>query len=130
MKYWGIIGVVSVVVLSSVFVLTVPVLAQETGFAEGLARAGFMSGLGVTAFFPLKALLLIFMRWLLSLVAIFAIIAFVISGFMYLTSAGDEDQAKTAKKAFTYALIGLIVSISGLVVITAVTRWMTGHSIF
>ncbi len=102
---------------------------SNAGFGGGILQAGITSGLGVTIL-PFSAILIRLMQWMLSLVSIFAIIAFVISGFMYLTSAGDEEQAKIAKKAFTYALIGLIVAISGLVVIRAVSRWMMGQSIF
>jgi glucose uptake protein GlcU len=66
------------------------------------------------------------MQWLLGIVGILAVIAFVIAGIMYLTAAGDEDRIATAKKATTYAIIGLLVSIIGLILITAIRTLLTG----
>jgi len=61
-----------------------------------------------------------FLNWLLGFVGILGITAFVIAGIMYLTSAGDEEQAKKAKSIMTYAIIGLVVALIGLVVVNAV----------
>ena len=49
------------------------------------------------------------MNGLLSLVGVLGIIGFVVSGILYLTAAGDEDQIDKAKKAMMYSIIGVIV---------------------
>jgi len=61
-----------------------------------------------------------FMNWLLGLVGVLGVIAFVISGVLYLTSAGDEKQAEKAKEIMTNAIIGLVVALIGLIVVNAV----------
>lgn len=66
------------------------------------------------------------MQWLLGIVGILAVIAFAISGVLYLTAAGDEDRIATAKKAMTYAIIGLVVALIGLILITAIRTLLTG----
>jgi len=66
-----------------------------------------------------------FMFWLLSIFGMLAVIAFVISGIQYITSAGDEGQAETAKNNMKYAIIGVIVALSGLVIIQAVEGVLT-----
>jgi heme/copper-type cytochrome/quinol oxidase subunit 2 len=60
------------------------------------------------------------MNWILGIIAVLAIIAFVISGVQYLVSAGDEDMAETAKRNMTYAIIGLAVALSGLIIVNAI----------
>lgn len=60
------------------------------------------------------------MNWLLGLVGVLAVIAFVISGILYLTAAGNEEQAEKAKEVMLYAIIGLVVALIGLVVVNAV----------
>lgn len=68
------------------------------------------------------------MKWLLIVVGILAVIAFVIAGILYLTSAGNEDRISSAKKAMVYAIIGVVVALVGLVVIVAVQSLLGGQS--
>lgn len=60
------------------------------------------------------------MNWLLGILGILGVIAFVISGTQYLVSAGDEEMAKTAKRNMTYAVIGLVVALAGLIIVNAI----------
>jgi len=60
------------------------------------------------------------MNWLLSILGILGVIAFVISGTQYLVSAGDEKMAETAKHNMTYAIIGLVIALAGLIVVNAI----------
>lgn len=55
------------------------------------------------------------MYWLLALIGILAVIAFVIAGILYLISGGSEERVDTAKKALLYAIIGVIVALAGLI---------------
>ena len=70
------------------------------------------------------------MEWLLYLVAFFAVIAFVISGLLYLTSAGNEDRASSAKNAMIYAILGVIVALLGLIILGAADTWLSGGNRF
>lgn len=56
--------------------------------------------------------------FLLSVIGIIAIIMLLIGSVMYLTAAGDEKRAGTAKDIVKYAIIGIIVAFSALVIIT------------
>jgi hypothetical protein len=66
------------------------------------------------------------MNWLLMMVGIIGVIGFAIAGILYLTSAGDESRAGTAKSAMLYSIIGVIVAIIGVVVIKAVNSMLGG----
>lgn len=65
--------------------------------------------------------------WLLGTLELISFIAFIIAGIMYLTASGDETQAGKAKKAMTYAIIGVIVGFSGFVFFQAAAYLLNGQ---
>lgn len=71
-------------------------------------------------------LLLNLMWWLLAVVGMIAIIAFVISGMQYLLSAGDEGMIETAKRNMTYSIVGVLVALSGWVIIRTIDSLLNG----
>lgn len=79
-------------------------------------RAGTV-GLGDISVF---ALLQRVLNWLLGIFGVLSVLAFVISGTQYLVSAGDEQMVETAKNNMKYAIIGLVVALSGLIIVNAV----------
>ena len=62
-----------------------------------------------------------FADWILLALGIIGIIGFVISGIMYLLSAGNDDTIKKAKSAMVASIIGVIVGLAGLVLIQAIS---------
>lgn len=66
------------------------------------------------------------MNWLLAILGVIAIIAFSISGIQYLLSAGNEQQAETAKRNMKWSIIGVAVALSGLIIIQAMHMMLTG----
>jgi len=64
--------------------------------------------------------------YLLGIIAVLAIVGFVISGIMYITAAGDEDRVEKAKQMLTYSVIGLVVALLGLAIVTAVNAMISG----
>ncbi len=71
-----------------------------------------------------------FMLWLLYIVGFVAIIAFVISGLQYLLAAGNEKMAEKAKANMQYAMIGVVVALSALIIIRAIQGVLSGAWIF
>lgn len=70
------------------------------------------------------------MQWLLIILAVVAVIAFVISGIMYLTAAGDETRVEKAKNAMIYSIVGVLVGLIGLIIINAIDAWLGGSTTF
>jgi phosphoglycerol transferase MdoB-like AlkP superfamily enzyme len=68
--------------------------------------------------------------WLLAIFGFISVIGFVIAGIMYLTSAGDETKAESAKRAMKYSILGIVVGLSGLVIIRAVEGALRGGTFF
>jgi len=69
-----------------------------------------------------------FMYWLLAVVGILGVISFIISGIMYLTAAGNESQIERAKKTMIYSIVGVIVSMLGVIIMKAATTLLSGNS--
>jgi len=88
------------------------------------------SGTGLPGGSDLKTIVENFMKWILSIFAFLAIIAFVVSGLMYLTSGGEKERAETAKKAMYYSIVGVIVGLSGYVIIQAIESMIKGDQNF
>lgn len=68
------------------------------------------------------------MMWLLGIVGIIAIIAFVISGMQYLLSAGNQNMIETAKRNMQWSIVGIVVALMGLVMLNFVFDIMSGYS--
>lgn len=60
------------------------------------------------------------LNFLLSIVGIIAIIMLVVSGILYFFSAGDEKRMQIAKSSARYAVIGVILALSGIIIIRTI----------
>ena len=67
-----------------------------------------------------------FMSWLLGIFTVLAVMAFVVSGIQYLVSTGDEGIIETAKMNAKWSLVGIIVGLSGFLMIQAVSALLNG----
>lgn len=70
------------------------------------------------------------MNWLLAVLGFVAILGFVVSGIQYLTAAGDEKTIETAKTNMKYSVIGVMVALSGWVVINAIDSLLRANTLF
>jgi len=68
----------------------------------------------------LEEILVNLMQLMLKIVGVLGVISLVIAGIIYLISAGNEDMAETGKRAIIYSIIGIVVSVAGLIVIQTV----------
>ena len=66
------------------------------------------------------------MKCMLYLFGFLAIIAFVISGIQYLSAAGNMNMIETAKRNMNYSIIGIVVALSGLVILIAIDALLRG----
>jgi len=66
--------------------------------------------------------------WILGIFGVLAIISFVVSGIQYLVSAGNEKVAETAKRHMTYSIVGVVVALSGFVIIRAIDTALNASS--
>lgn len=71
---------------------------------------------------PVRNIIVNLMDWLLGIFSFLAVISFIISGIQYLTSAGDEKSVETAKRNMKWSIIGVVVGLSGLIIVQAVNK--------
>ena len=61
-----------------------------------------------------------FLRWALEIFGILAVLAFIISGVIYLTAAGNTTQIEKAKKAMQWSIIGVVVGLGGAILVQTI----------
>lgn len=79
---------------------------------------------------PIYVILSNIFSWLMGLFTTLAVVAFVISGIQYLMASGDETLAKSAKNNANNAIIGIIVGLSGFIIIKAIAAALAGQGYF
>lgn len=105
-------------------------ISDECGRESTIARCLGIIGTdiatsgGLSTATDAPSLLATIINWLLSLVALLAMVALIWGGIMYIISLGDESRAQTAKKIILYAITGLIVVIISFVIITTVQQFL------
>lgn len=67
-----------------------------------------------------KGVLMNVLNWMLGIFGALALLAFVISGIMYMTAAGETDKIGKAKTMMTWSIVGVIVGLGGVVVIQTI----------
>jgi len=67
-------------------------------------------------------------NWLVGIFGIIGIIGFMISGIMYLISTGNDEMITKAKNYMQYSIIGVIVGLSGYVLIQAIDALFNAKS--
>lgn len=59
-------------------------------------------------------------RFVTGLIAVLTILMIIISGIMYITSAGDSGRVETAKGLLRNSVIGLVIALLAYAIVTAV----------
>lgn len=106
-------SLVSFLVLGSAILFISMIFQSQPVLAQGNLLEG-QEGMGeVSAVFgqseDLRATIVKIINVVLGLVGIIFLILIIISGFKYMTAAGNEEQVKKAVKQIGHAVIGLII---------------------
>ncbi len=96
---------------------TLPVLLLPMAAHAQLSEAGehldtVATGIGADSQNDLPTLIGNIIAVLLSVLGIIFVVLVVYAGFLYLTSQGEDDKVKTAKKLLSQAVIGLVLIIA------------------
>ena len=65
---------------------------------------------------------------IIGVIGLAGFVMFIIGSFRYLTSGGNSKGTETAKNTFTFAVIGLIVALSGFILLNLLSTF-TGISV-
>ncbi len=72
-------------------------------------------------------IMLTFIDWAVMIIGVLGVIIFIYGGFIYLTAQGETNKIDQAKKIILYAIVGIAVSILGLVAVRTIDSIMKGN---
>ena len=86
-------------------------LAQLQPYAPGAPQVTSFSGLIQN---------IVWAIWIIFTVIV--VLSFIYAGIMFLTASGDSKKLETAKQAFVWGVVGVIVGVIAFTIITIVSR--------
>ena len=111
------------------------IVASVIGLTVGIAAPSFLreiyTALGsdlpaeVTQSLSIAQIALNVLNFLLGIVGVVSIIMLVVAGMTYLTAAGNEGQIETAKKMTKWAIIGIIVALSAIIIVKQIAGFFS-----
>ncbi|MGW8185123.1 MAG: pilin [Candidatus Moraniibacteriota bacterium] len=69
---------------------------------------------------PLATVIQNVLNWLLTVVGVIAVIAFVISGLQYLLASGNENVMEMGKRNMQWSIVGVVVALMGIIILNFV----------
>ncbi len=119
------------IVFSFALVLSSAVLPQVI-HAQGGAIANFANqcppDVGVRCTDAnIASIFKLIINWALALSFIAAVLVLIYGGFLYITSAGNQDSATKGKNAIVNALIGIVVIVLSYMIVQIVYRFVSGQ---
>lgn len=118
-------GAASVALTLPVAAFATDVTAGDSMFSQGATDTTAASGLSAVTF---GTLLQTFINWSLYIIGGLGVLGFVYAGFLYITAGGDDTKIGEAKKMMTYAIIGIVVALLGLIVATTVNNLLNSSA--
>ncbi|MBD3300073.1 MAG: hypothetical protein GF347_01850 [Candidatus Moranbacteria bacterium] len=73
---------------------------------------------------PIVAVVSNVLSFIMTVAGFLSVLAFIISGIMYVTASGNEDQMQTAKRALIYGIIGVAITLLSLSIIMLINDIM------
>ncbi len=116
-----------VLVTVLVFLPLLNVHAQTSGLGRNF-RCDETAGLkcGETS---VNALIKTVINWMLGIAFAVAVIFLIYGGFLFITSAGNEESAEKGKSTVVNALIGIIIIILSYVIVNVVANLVTNNNV-
>jgi len=56
-------------------------------------------------------------NWAIGIAALVCVVVLIVSGYKYITAAGDENKVESATKTLTFAIIGLVVCFIAVILV-------------
>jgi len=96
------------------------VVDPTSGLSSFAEQAGFSTGDGLTI--TIARLI----RTVMGILGILAVILILVGGFKYMTSGGNDEKIKSAKKLFSSAIIGLVIILSAFAIVQFILGQLVG----
>lgn len=76
----------------------------------------------------IAAIFRLIINWALAIAFIAAVIMLIYGGFLYITSAGNTENATKGKTAIINALVGIVIIVLSYIIVQIVYRFVSGSS--
>lgn len=96
--------------------------------ADQFCSGGRVQGLNCNNY-TLNGLIVKVINWVLGITLAVDVLFIIIGGFLYITSAGNEDRAKKGKTTVINAIIGLVIIILAYVIAQVVSNFFETESV-
>ncbi len=121
-NWLGVVPIVAVVVLMGISIIA-PSFAHASQIPDpGLCTK--VNGLNCTNY-TLNGLIIRVINWILAITLAVDVLFMIIGGFLYITSAGNEDRAKKGRTTVINAIIGLVIIILAYVIANVVSSFFS-----
>ena len=77
----------------------------------------------------LNQLIIKVIRWILAITLAVDVLFMIIGGFLYITSAGNEERAKKGRTTVINAIIGLVIIILAYVIANVISSFFSAEEI-
>lgn len=111
---------IALVVMAELSIKTTSAFAIVEEQIESVAD---ISGVPKNTFYGVVLAILL---WLLRIFTIAAVIAFIVSGIMFLLAGTNKDMAEKAKSGVTYSIIGITVALLAYIIIFLINDLLWG----
>ncbi len=95
----------------------------QQGPGQQISGTSITNPIGVSS--PMELIQKI-INYVLGIVGAVAVLIIIYSGFVYMTSRGNEKQIESAKNSLTYAIVGLVVIFASIIIVNAVISAIGG----
>lgn len=110
------------------------ITAALVGLAIGLAAPSFLKEISsilgwgttdtrLTGALSLSQIAINVLNFLLGTLGILSLVMLVLGGVMYVSSGGDKGRVDTGKNIFKFALLGVVLAMSSMVLVTQVAKF-------
>lgn len=105
--------------LTSIFLLTVFGILLAAAFVNAEA---WDPNTGTLPNATIKGIVVKAINWLVGIVATIAVIIILISGVLWVTSGGNEERVKSARRFLVGGLAGLLVALGAWAIVRVITE--------
>lgn len=121
-NWLGVLPIVAVALVMA-FAIIVP-HAQASSQIPDPGLCSKVNGLNCTNY-TLNGLIIRVINWILAITLAVDVLFMIIGGFLYITSAGNEDRAKKGRTTVINAIIGLVIIILAYVIANVVSSFFS-----
>lgn len=115
-------GITTSIILGSLSFLSPSVVSASTSAGKSLKWVDEILENLISAPLTLEEFVVKVLNWLIGASVILCVIMLIVSGFLYMTSGGNEDKVGKATKTLVNAIIGLVISFVAVMLVNFILK--------